>query len=417
MIVASALGDLGIERRRIMPNGAGYERLIEARIAYKQETAKRAAAEIARRAALTPEQRAAEDAAKAVVREQAASISEMRASYDKTVVPGRAIHGTAPLNKSEKAMQAAILARDYDAVFKLLPRKYWKPHWQLQKYSFTQNGVKRYVPFSKQDITRWVRSPYWITEKGYDCPEAQYVDQIRRHWDKTQRQARKFPPTDWRHPWPLYPGRIGCVIYRPSTWVKIRKKVYIAAGVVTAAFLGPLVISKVGGMLAQGEAGGAIVGAGAKVGAAAKVGTAAKVATVAAKTGGYLATVQKGVGYINTGRTVNAIIHGDAPPPPIDISGKNWVDWGVKVASDELARDQQKKITAAEEARMRAELEAIQREIDAYVPAGTPIRPDPNLEPGVRGRIEDIQTIERGRNTGAIALAVAIPAALLLMAA
>lgn len=435
MIVAVGLGDLS-QQRRVLPNGRRGERMIEARLAYRQEAARRAAAEVTRRAALTPEQRAAEDKIKA----EQIKVATFRRDILTELHAGKRMRHDLLANKitspAGRALQAATLARDWDALFALTgPPKNWKPKPgggipSLAKYSFQENGVRRYVAFTKDDVRRFIFSKHYQVEPGHVCTDAQRELGLNAHWEKTNILKRRYPDTVWNHMWfGLYPGwgypgqRWMCERPTQSRWVRMRKKVYAAVGIAAAVFLGPIVISKVGGLLAHGSGGGAIVGAGTKVGAvAAKAGItkAAVVAKVglAAKTAGYLATVQTGVGYLNTGRTVNAIIHGDAPPPPINVTGKNFTDWALNIAKDELARSQEKKLTALEEERARKEIEAIQREIDAFVPRGTPIMPDPNLQPGVRDRIATIQNIEQKRtDTGAIALALAIPVGLLLMAA
>lgn len=445
MIVASTLDDLGIQYRA-MPNGFRFERLREGRMAARQAAAQAVAAEVTRRAALTPEQRAAEDQAKAEALAKQRAIAAERAAfatdYAKTIVPGYTAAGPGPLTEHEQILQRVILARDYETLFKLIPSRMWKPSWQLGKYSFkTVSGRRVYVPFTENDIRRFVRSPYWSTERGYECPEAQYVDQIRRHWDKTQRTVRKFPNTDWRHIWPIFPGRIGCAIYRPSSWVKIRKKVYIAAAIVAAVYLGPIVLEKVGGLLGAGggeaaaagavEAGGGIVGAGAKVGATAiKVGKAGELVATTSKAAGWLSKVKTGIGYYNKAQTVNAMIKGEIPPPPIGVTGSTFgalvgsvaKDLAIKELKEEVGERAgeyfAKKLTEKEEAALQAEIAALQRELAKLVPEGTPIEPDPNLRPGVRDRIVEMQNIERERSgtTAATVLAVAIPAALLMAA-
>lgn len=456
MIVASALGDLG-QRRRFMPNGAGYERMIEQRIAYRQAAAKRKAAEIARRAALTPEQRAVEDAAKAAeisaLQAQRATAARFKAELWRSL-PGPRHVAVTPLSPEGVELQAATLARDWDRLFGLTGGlRNWVPKRgqrqeapSLGKYSFVilPNGRRKYIPFTKDELRAWVYSKHYRPHPTKPCTDHMRMLGLDFAIKKGAAYMRRTPDTSnpW-HLWPLRPGggqRKGhaymCQPEKKSLWVKIRSKVYIAAGIVAAVFLGPVVIAKVGGMLSQGSAGGAIVGAGAKAGAAtaittkagvtalvaAKAGTAATIAAkagLAARAAGYFSTIQKGIGYVNNARTINAIIQGDMPPPPI-ATGKNFTDWAMNIAKDEIAKTQVEKLSELDELRMRAELEAIQREIDALVPRGTPIAPDPNLSPDVRDRIVEMQNIERtreGTNVGAIALAVAVPVGLLLMAA
>lgn len=430
MIVASGLGDLGLERREVFVNG-GRESQAQRRVRFGIAKRKQ-------RAAMSPAQRAAQDAAVAASRAKAAGVARFKAELWRGK-PGPGNVAVTPLSPEGLALQGVTLARDWDRLFGLTGGvKNWVPARgqrqeppSLGKYSFQilSNGRRKYIPFTKAELTAWVFSKHYRPHPTKPCTDEMRQAGLAFALEKGAAYRARTPDTsNPSHLWPLRPGqgqRKGhaymCQPVKKSLWVKIRKKVYIAAGVVTAVFLGPVVLSKVGGMLAHGEAGGAIVGAGAKAGAAAKIGVAAK-AGVAAKVGfgakaaGYFATVQKGVGIVNNARTVNAIIHGDMPPPPI-ATGKNFTEWAMNIAKDELAKEQAEKLTALEEERMRRELEAIQREIDAFVPRGTPIAPDPNLQPGVRDRIIEIQNIERGRdNTGAIALMLAVPVALLAFA-
>lgn len=451
MIVASGLGDLGFGRR-IMPNGVRYEALMERRVAYRQATAARAAAEVTRRAALTPGQRAAEDK----VRAEQLAAAKFRAAILKELHSGKPEknHGLTA-NKittpAARALQTATLARDWDALFSLTgPPKNWthkgrNPVPNLAKYSFKENGVRRYVALTEDDLRRFIFSKHYQVQPGWVCTDAQRTAGVAAHWEKHRIHASRYPNTDWRHIWQgtrpgwgypgSRPGRYMCEKYKPSRWVRIRKKVYVAAAIVAAVYLGPIVMSKVSGMLAQGQAGGAIVGAGAKAGAATaittkagittlvatKAGTAAAIATkagLAAKAASFFGTVQKGIGLVNNARTVNAIISGDMPPPPI-ATGKNFTDWAMNIAKDEIAKTQAEKLSELDEARMRAELAAIQREIDALVPRGTPIEPDPDLAPAVRDRIVEMQNIERqreGTNVGLVALAVGVPLAFMAVA-
>lgn len=458
MIVASALGDLGLERRaEIMPNGAGYERMIGSRIAYRQAAAARTAAEVTRRAALTPEQRAAEDAAKAArleaARAQAAAAARFKAELWRSK-PGPGHVAITPLSPEGLELQAATLARDWDRLFGLTGGvRNWVPARgqrqeppSLGKYSFQilPNGRRKYIPFTEPELRAWVFSKHYRTHPTKACTDRRRMLGLEYALKKGAAYRRRTPNTsNPSHLWPIRPGKghrkghtYMCQPAKKSLWMKIRSKVYIAAGIVAAVFLGPIVISKVGGMLAHGQAGGAIVGAGAKAGTAAaittkagatalvaaKAGTAAAVvakAGLAARAAGYFSTIQSGIGLLNNARTVNAIIQGDMPPPPI-ATGKNFTDWAMNIAKDEIAKTQAEKLSELDEARMRAELAVIQREIDALVPRGTPTAPDPNLSPGVRERIVEMQNIERqreGADVGMIALAVGVPLAVMALVA
>lgn len=428
MIVASALGDLGFGRRRPMPNGRGETQL--------QRRARFAAARLKARAAMSPAQRAAQDAAVAASKAKAGIVARFKTELWKGQ-PGTRNYAVTPLSAEGKELQAATLARDWDRLFGLTGGvSAWVPKRgqhapSLGKYSFqVVNGRRKYIPFTEADIASFYFSRHMRIQPGWTCSDQQKQMGVNAHWEKTRGHMAKYRDTsNPLHIWPILPGwgypgqTFMCQKEKKSLWVKIRKKIYVAAAIVAAVYLGPAVYNKVGGMLAHGEAGGAIVGAGAKAGAATAVTTKAGAAAIvaakagtAAKAAGFFATVQKGIGVVNNARTVNAIIHGDMPPPPI-ATGDNFTEWAMQVAKDQLAKEHAEKLTELEERRMRAELEAIQREIDAFVPRGTPVAPDPNLQPGVRDRIIEMQNIERGRdNTGAIALAVAVPVALLALA-
>lgn len=374
------------------------------------------------------------------------------ADYAKTVVPGYTVHGTAPLTDREKILQKIVLARDWDTLFAILPQPMWKPTWMLGKYSFVQNGARKYIPFDEAALSSFIFSKNYSVQPGYGtppgtCPQSQLEQGLAKHWEKTLGTKAKFPdPSLWYHVWPMFPGggypgqTYGCEKYRPSTWVKMRKKVYIAVAIVAAVYLGPIVLGKISGMLSGGAAGGsagaaagATAGAGATTAAgAATAGATAGVATTggtlaagAAKAAAYLSTVQKGVDYYNKAQTINSMIKGEAPPPPINVTGSSFTDWGMNVAKDLAAKEIKdqtgeyfaKKLTEKEEAAMRAEIEALQREMAALIPSGTPMQPDPNLQPQVRDKITEMQNIERERGDtsgiGMLAL-LAVPAVFLL---
>jgi len=329
--------------------------------------------------------------------------------YARTTVLGYTKIPDGPLSERGKVLQQIILARDYEILFSIIPQKEWGHSWQLGKYSFVdRNGRREYVPFTENDISRFVRSPFWTVETGYECPEPQYVDQIRRHWEKTQRTVAKFPKTDWRYIWPIFPGRIGCQIYRPSGWVKIRSKVYVAVAVVAAVYLGPIVLEKVSGMLAQGAS-----GAGA----------------TAAETSSFVAKINEAVTVYNKVNSVAHIVQGKIPPPPIGISGAtfrtvvfNAVKEEIKKAAINEAMEQgieyvQKKMTEKEEAKIRAEIALLQQEMEKLIPKDTPIMPSPELPESDREKIREIQLIQAKREQNQVAmLALAAGAGLFLLA-
>lgn len=326
-------------------------------------------------------------------------------------------------NKLLEAMRVATLAGDWYALNELVPfrapglwnhpkKKRLGKAIQLGKFSFVwgADGRPRYVPFTAQQIYHYIDKYAPRRPAKYACPEKRKQKMTGRLAKKQRRRQRKIPSTDWRHVVDMFPGGLVCRRPKKSLWVKIRKPVAIAVAVVAAVYLGPMVYDKIGGFLAGG-------------------GEAGAAATTATQSAGFVSKVKTAVGFYNKASTVNAIIRGERPPPPIGISGSTFTEMAMSVAKDEFVREAQeraaqagleyieKKMTAQEERQMRAEVEELQRELAALVPAGTPVAPDPGLQPEVREKINEMQNIERQRDTNALTLlAVAVPVGLLLAA-
>ena len=306
----------------------------------RQATEQKRLTEIARRAALTPTERLAEDAALAAKIQAAAErrqrIDAFKSDYAKTVIPQYTVAGPGALTEREKLLQKVILARDYDTLFKLIPLKEWNPRWQMGKYSFVdKNGVRTYVPWTEQDLADFIYSIYFTVQQGYTCPESQLDQGLVVHWGKQQAHKLRYASTDWKHIWPMYPGggypgqRFGCEKYRPSTWVKIRKFVYIAVAIVVAVYLGPIVLEKIASMMAQGMSGltGGAVGGGTAGGA-----------TTAVEATGFIAKVNKAVAVYNRVNTVANIVQGKIPPPPNGITGSTFKAVAVIAVKQEIKK-------------------------------------------------------------------------------
>ncbi len=179
-----------------------------------------------------------------------------------------------------------------------------------------------------------------------------------------------------------------------------------------------------------------IVGAGAKAGAVAAVTTkgavaaalttkatvtgAAALATVktvstasmiaaAAETGTLFTKAQTLTTWVNRARSVDAIIKGELPPPPIGISGGNFTEWAMDLAKAEIkeeigerageyiSKKAAEKAQAEQDAIMRAEIERMQAELAALVSAQTPVMPAPEIDAPVRDKLIEMQNIERQR--------------------
>lgn len=464
------------------------------REAYGQQLMRKARA---RQAALTPEQRAAEKAAK-----QKLAAAVRRYQRLSTLVK-KADH-TTPLTADEELIRKLVVKRDWDALFTLLPPKWWGPqtgltHGSPAKYSFRiieqkayppgylarsaaasrsrrrveLNGgfermsrqeiaklpmvkVRKYIPWTRDDISRWTHSKWYTVQPGYHCSPEQREAGIAFYMEYTGKWRRANSSSNPRHVFPFYPGggarkqRYGCVPHKKSFWDKIKKPLAIIVGVVAAVTLGPIVIGKIVGAGAAEAAGGAaaagassggaaaagIVGAGAKAGAVAAVTTkgavaaalttkatvtgAAALATVktvstasmiaaAAETGTLFTKAQTLTTWVNRARSVDAIIKGELPPPPIGISGGNFTEWAMDLAKAEIkeeigerageyiSKKAAEKAQAEQDAIMRAEIERMQAELAALVSAQTPVMPAPEIDAPVRDKLIEMQNIERQR--------------------
>ena len=423
----------------LINGGERFESQIRNRVLYEKSikdlAAKAEAAELLRIANLTPEERAREIAVaahkKAVAQAEAERIRLYVAEYaDSTqnrwripeVNPG-------PLSEIEKVIQKVVTAVDvdYDVLFKLIPLKEWKPNWMMQKYRFIEepDGRRRYIPWSEQNIADFVYSAYYTVEPGYTCPPDQIDKGFEHHWGKQQATMAKYPDPYWfGHVWTIFPGggaagtkqRYGCEKYRPSLWVKIRKFVYLAVAIVAAVYLGPIVLEKIASMMANSLStltGGAVGGGGAGSGAAGTVATATK-------TSAFISKVNSAVSIYNKVNTVASIVQGKIPPIPIGITGGTFKAVAMNAVKQEIKKQAidaameagvkyiQKKMTAKEEAKIKAEISMLQRKMDALVPKGTPIMPSPLLPPEDRKAIVEIQKVQAEReqdNTALIALA------------
>lgn len=342
-----------------------------------------------------------------------------------------------PLSAYEEKVRQAFAAGDWAAVSKVWPvsKFRWSPDNPLGKYRFQiVNGRPHYIPWTRDVLENFIRRYAPPNQYGYSVlvePGRPFAecdwDAIIDGWISGQEQnAKQYPVTDWRHVFPIYPGRYICQVYRPSTWVKIRKPLAIAAGVTAAVFLGPIVVEKASALFTGGGAGATGTAAGGEAAAGAAAGKAAAgAAAKAAETATFFQKVKAGantvLGYVNKGRTVQAIVNGELPPPPIGVTGNSFKEWAFNVAKDQIEKEAkeyaaergieyvQRKMTEAEEKKLREEIAVMERELARLIPPGTPMRPDEN----VPAAVQDVMIREKNRSTELNdALGIAIPAAL-----
>ncbi len=410
--------------------GLGNGEFLEREAEYQAIEQKRAA----EWQALTPEEQQAKLAADVIIK---AAIKAGESA--RLIMNSQAPIARLPLPAYQNKMRVAILAADFDAFNKLLviSKFGWSANTPLGMYRFKLiNGKRIYVPFSDVDLARLFQymslavNTYGynrFAEPGATCDWQHLLDLYVNRQDAAKKQ---YPNTDWRHVVEIYPGRYICQVYRPSTWVKIRKPVVAAVLIVAAIYLGPIVMAKIGEAGAA-EAAGAAAATTAEAGTAitavaietatvastvTTVASTAGVVTTAAEAGSLFKTAQSVVGWVNKARTVDAIIKGELPPPPISISGGSFTEWAYDLAKEEVIAEakqramelgqeyMQKDLSKAEEARIRAEIETMQRELAALLPPGTPIMPSPELAADVRQKIAAMQEIERQRQQQNIVL-------------
>jgi hypothetical protein len=250
----------------------------------------------------------------------------------------------------------------------------------------------------------------------------QRVDVVNKSITLKKQQAKVatlFPNTDPRHVLEIRPGTY---IYKSglkSTWVKVRGPVMVAVAIVAAVYLGPLIAAKIQAMAAAsaGGAGGAAAGAGgaaagaggAAAGAGGTVATGSAVAGKAAFASKVFTGAKTLTNYVNQGRTVKAIIDGKTPPPPIGVSGNNFTEWAMAEAKKQIG----KKLTEKEEQEIRREIQAMQQQLVAIIPANTPMQPSPEIRPEIQAiMVKEKENSEQLNK----ALMIGVPIALLAFA-
>lgn len=197
------------------------------------------------------------------------------------------------------------------------------------------------------------------------------------------------------------PGQIPCGAKQANVvsrlpLKKIATSAAIAAGGVALTSLGAGVVQAGSGVLTQ--AGGA--------------------AGASQSSGMFAAIKAKGntiLDYVNQGRTIKAIADGEIPPPPVSITGNSFLEWGFQVAKDELMKEQQRKLTRAEEEALKREIQLIQSQLEQRA-GNVPKSPSPAVPEPVQRRQQQI-VIEQEKKKGdllPVMLAVGLPALLII---
>lgn len=119
---------------------------------------------------------------------------------------------------------------------------------------------------------------------------------------------------------------------------------------------------------------------------------------------------------INTKRTVEAVVNGQLPPPPISLGDGSLTDF-ASITAEKILQDQlQRKLTEAEEKMMLAEIERQRQYLAQFEPTHAPVVNSglpAELTAAQKDRAD--QVLEEKKGVQGMLLALAIPAALFLI--
>lgn len=119
---------------------------------------------------------------------------------------------------------------------------------------------------------------------------------------------------------------------------------------------------------------------------------------------------------INTKRTIDAVVNGELPPPPISLGDGSLTDFASKTGEKILQDQLQRQLTEAEEKMMLAEIERQRQYLAQFEPAHAPVVNSglpSQLTAAQKDRAD--QVLEQKEGAQGILLALAIPAALFLI--
>jgi len=300
-------------------------------------------------------------------------------------------------------LREASLAGDFQRMFELMPVSKWRTV-PLGKFRFKwgPDGKPRWVTFSKDDMQTYFRGPWLKIHYSWNgqCPEDFINKYAHDYFLEHQSSAAGRPNTHPHHMYrKMFPAYLICAKKRGSLWVRIRKSVMIAVAVVASLYLGPQVLTYVQNSFAA-MTGGLFPAAGG---------------TGVATTTAQLTTFQKIqagtktlLTYVNRARTIEAVVKGELPPPPIGIPGANFRDWAFIVAKEEIKKAAidaaleagveyvAEKMSEKLEAEIKAEIADMQRQLIALTPPEVLAMPvEPDIELAVH--LKKIQVIEEKR--------------------
>lgn len=362
-------------------------------------------------------------------RQRKSAAKKMRSGDTLAAFLNRSPVATLPLTPEEELIRQASVAGDFAAIHQVWPfdRRLWARKTPLGKYRFNiiDGGTGpeiQYVPFSESDLINFLNGP-WMQQNpqtgyaGLVHPRRNMRKHPLRPDKKLKELSKKQSNAGNTRAANIFPGTY---IYGPvltSTWEKVREPVAVAALAVASVYLGPAVYAKFSAAFAKGAA---TSGTAAATSTAATGGATSAAASTVATSAGLFSKAKAAsatlLGYVNKGRTVKAIVEGKVPPPPVSIEGDSFRDWAFDIAQKEMTDELQRQLTRQEEQQLKLEIAAMQRELAAIVPPGTPMSPNPNVPASVQQKSVELAMREKqGQDSMLLALAIAVPIILTLV--
>jgi hypothetical protein len=233
-------------------------------------------------------------------------------------------------------------------------------------------GYRRYKPWTDAELAdffeRWhMASPGYVGSAG-EIAKAIGSTSARQR-ERQAAQTEGDYSVHWA--WPIGP----LSQFEPTSSSRRRKNLKkaaaVAAVVVGAVFLGPMIAGAIKGVAAKGAL--------------------AKAGGVLSKAGKLIPKVVQGV---NAARTVKAVRDGEVPPPPIELTGSRFVDYataiGTNLVQSELA-EQGQEMAAAERALLEQQMANQVRYYQEQAARSLPVSPSqvpmyalPNVSPAVQ---------------------------------
>lgn len=241
------------------------------------------------------------------------------------------------------------------------------------------DGFRRYRAWSDAEF-RDFADRWHMASPGYVCGGDEVINIANAGIQRQRERQGGQTEGDFSVHWPWIIGPLSqCSPTSSSRRRKnLKKAAAIAAIVVGAVFLGPMVAGAFKTLAAKGALAGKLAAAG----------KAAKIASTAAK------IIPKVVQGVNAARTIAAVRDGEVPPPPITVEGSRFVDYaaaiGTNLVETEL-QEQGQQVAEQERAvleeRMAQQIRLLQGEAVRTLPVSTsqvPMYAMPQVSPAMQ---------------------------------